>query len=177
MLGIGMLLVLAGFHTTSAAFAAMMVHLAEHPEQRDWLQEDRSRIPGAIEEIIRVFSPATAEGRLVTHDIEVDGETLNEGDMVLLNIAAANKDPRRFENPLEVDFTRDNTRAISFGWGVHRCLGQHLAKALLRTEIEAVLDLMPDFEVDLAHVVRSDAMGVGYVHDTVPARRAGVVAR
>jgi hypothetical protein len=170
MLGVGMLLVLAGFHTTSAAFAAMMVHLFKHPDQRDWLREDRSRIPGAIDEIIRLYSPATAEGRYVTKDVEVGGETLNAGDMVLLNIAAANKDPRQFENPFEIDFTRDNRRAISFGWGVHRCLGQHLAKAVLSIEIETVLELMPDYVVDLDRTVVSEAMGLGYVHDAVPAR-------
>ncbi|WP_216892301.1 cytochrome P450 [Nocardia alni] len=171
MLGIGMLLVLAGFHTTSAAFAAMMIHLAQHPDQRELLRSDPDRIPAAIEEIIRVYSPATAEGRYITRDVAVGGETLNEGDMVLLNIAAANKDPRKFEDPLRVDFDRDNRRAISFGWGVHRCLGQHLAKAILRIEIETVLELMPDFEIDQENVVRSDAMGVGFVHDRVPARK------
>jgi cytochrome P450 len=170
MLGMGMLLVLAGFHTTSAAFAAMMVHLAKHPDQRDWLIEDFSRIPAAIEEIIRVYSPATAEARYITQDVELGGETLGAGDMVLLNIAAANKDPRKFENPLEVDFKRDNRRAISFGWGVHRCLGQHLAKAMLRIEIETVLEFMPNYIVDLDRVKVSDAMGIGFVHDAVPAR-------
>ncbi|MFV8054661.1 cytochrome P450 [Mycobacterium sp. 48b] len=172
MVGIGMLLVLAGFHTTSAAFAAMMVHLSTHPDQRDWLREDFSRIPAAIEEIIRVYSPATAEGRYVTSDVELGGETLSAGDMVLLNIAAANKDPRKFENPFEVDFTRDNRRAISFGWGVHRCLGQHLAKAILRIEVETVLELIPDYVVDLDNTVVSEAMGIGFVHDAVPARSA-----
>jgi cytochrome P450 len=172
MVGVGMLLLLAGFHTTSAAFAAMMVHLSKHPDHRQWLIEDFGRIPAAIEEIIRVYSPATAEGRYVTKDVELGGETLNAGDMVLLNIAAANKDPRKFDKPLEVDFLRDNRRAISFGWGVHRCLGQHLAKAVLKIEIETVLELMPDYVVDLDRVVVSDAMGIGFVHDSVPARLA-----
>jgi cytochrome P450 len=148
----------------------MMVHLAKHPDQRDWLIEDFSRIPAAIEEIIRVYSPATAEARYITQDVELGGETLGAGDMVLLNIAAANKDPRKFENPLEVDFKRDNRRAISFGWGVHRCLGQHLAKAMLRIEIETVLEFMPNYIVDLDRVKVSDAMGIGFVHDAVPAR-------
>ncbi|BBZ31242.1 cytochrome P450 (plasmid) [Mycolicibacterium madagascariense] len=170
MLGVGMLLVLAGFHTTSAAFAAMMVHLSKHPDQRQWLIEDFGRIPAAIEEIIRVYSPATAEGRYVTQDVELGGETLNAGDMVLLNIAAANKDPSKFEDPFHVDFQRDNRRAISFGWGVHRCLGQHLAKAILRIEIETVLESMPGYVVDLEKTVVSDAMGIGFVHDAVPAR-------
>ncbi|WP_169816231.1 cytochrome P450 [Nocardia miyunensis] len=170
MLGIGMLLVLAGFHTTSAAFAAMMVHLSLHHDQRDRLRADPALIPAAVEEIIRVYSPATAEGRYLTRDCELGGETLEQGDMVLLNIAAANKDPRKFEDPLRVDFDRDNRRAISFGWGVHRCLGQHLAKAILRIEIETVLELMPEFEIDHENTVRSDAMGVGFVHDRVPAR-------
>jgi cytochrome P450 len=172
MLGVGMLLVLAGFHTTSAAFAALMVHLSAHPDQRDWLLEDLGRIPAAIEEIIRVYSPATAEGRLVTQDVELGGETLRAGDMALLNIAAANKDPRQFTDPLEVDFTRDNRRSIAFGWGVHRCLGQHLAKAVLRIEVETVLEMMPDFVVDVENTRVSDAMGIGFVHDSVPARSA-----
>lgn len=170
MLGVVMLLILAGFNTTSGAFAAMMVYLSEHPDQRRKLAEDPSLIPAAIEEIIRVYSPATAEGRFVTQDVEVGGETLNAGDFVLLNIASANKDPRMFENPLEVDFERNNTRSIAFGWGVHRCLGMQLARLLLRTEVEAVMEFMPEYELDVEGVKRSDAMGVGYVHEFVPAR-------
>ena len=170
MLGVVMLLILAGFNTTSGAFAAMMVHLGKHPEQRQLLKDDPSLIPAAIEEIIRVYTPATAEGRYVTKDVEVGGETLREGDAVLLVIAAANKDPRKFENPLEVDFERDNSRSIAFGWGVHRCLGIQLARLLLRAEVEAVLEFMPDYEVDVANTKLSDAMGVGYVHEFVPAR-------
>lgn len=170
MLGVVMLLILAGFNTTSGAFAAMMVYLGKHPEQRQKLKDDPTMIPAAIEEIMRVYTPATAEGRYVTTDVEVGGQTLQEGDSVLLVIASANKDPRKFDNPLEVDFERDNTRSIAFGWGVHRCLGMQLARLLLRAEIEAVLEFMPDYEIDEAGTKLSDAMGVGYVHEFVPAR-------
>ncbi|WP_216896073.1 cytochrome P450 [Nocardia alni] len=166
-------LLLAGFHTTSGAFASLMVHLARHPEDRERLEADRSLIPGAIEEIVRIYSPVTSLARSATEDTELGGVPVCEGDRVLFVTMGANQDAGAFENPREVELGRKATRSVGFGWGVHRCLGLHLARTLLRLEVEAVFDLLPGYRIDLDGVRLSTAMGVGYFYDSVPASLTG----
>lgn len=163
------LLILAGFHTTSGAFTALMVHMAEHPEVKQRLDEDRDLIPAAIEEIIRIYSPATAHARVVTEDTEFGGVAMKKGDWALFVNMAANHDPEAFPDPERVDLDRDRSKSMAFGWGVHRCLGLHLARLILRLEVEAVLDLLPGCVIDLENAVRSDHMGQGYFYLSLPA--------
>ncbi len=170
ILDIVMVLFVAGFHTTSGALAAVLVYLAKNPAQRDRLMQDRSVIPQAIEEIIRVFAPATGMARTLTKDVEFGGVQMSRGDKALLLIHAADLDPRKFENPETVDFDRDERGSVAFGWGMHRCLGIHLARLLLRLEVETLFDVIPGYEVDLDKVKLSDALGIGYVHESVPGR-------
>jgi cytochrome P450 len=165
-----MLLLLAGFHTTNAGAAAIFAHLGRHPDQRQQLIDDPSLISGAVDELIRIYPPATGFARKVTKPVQMHGEQLDEGDFVLMLIAAANNDPRKYPNPREVDFSRNNSRSLTFGWGVHRCLGFHLARLMLRIEVEEVLRAAPDYELIEDRVKMSDAMGTGYTHDNVPAR-------
>ncbi|OCB22445.1 cytochrome P450 [Mycobacterium intracellulare] len=167
-----MLLLLAGFHTTNAGAAAIFAHLGRHPEQRQRLIDEPALIPGAVDELIRLYPPATGFARRVTKPVDVQGEHLDEGDSVLMLIAAANSDPRKYDNPREADFSRDNARTLTFGWGVHRCLGFHLARMMLRIEVEEVLRALPDYELIADRVRMSDAMGTGYTHESVPARRS-----
>jgi cytochrome P450 len=82
---------------------------------------------------------------------------------------SANHDPVAFPNPDEVDIDRERSKSVAFGWGVHRCLGLHLARLILRIEVEAVFDLLPGYTIDLEHTVRSDHMGIGYFYLSVPA--------
>lgn len=163
------LLILAGFHTTSGAFTALMVHLEEHPEVKHRLNEDRDLIPAAIEEIIRIYSPATAHARIVTEDTEFGGVSMKKGDRTLFVNMAANHDPAAFPDPERVDLDRDRAKSMAFGWGVHRCLGLHLARLILRLEIEAVFDLLPGYVIDVDQAVLSDHMGLGYFYLSLPA--------
>ncbi|MBQ0850778.1 cytochrome P450 [Streptomyces sp. BH-SS-21] len=168
-----MVLLLAGFHTTSGALTAMLVHLERHPELRERLRAEPERIPDAIEEIVRLYAPATGMARQVTRDREFGGVQLREGDMAFMLIMAASRDPRQFENPDELDLDRSNSKSVAFGWGVHRCLGLHLARTVLRIEMELVFELLPDYEIDLERVRLSHTMGIGYLHESVPARLGG----
>lgn len=169
LVDIVMVLLLAGFHTTSGALASLLVHLAHHPDLRTRLMAQPERIPAAIEEIVRLYAPSTGMARLVTRDQEFGGVRMRAGDMAFLLIMAASRDPRQFENPDEMDLDRDNGRSVAFGWGVHRCLGLHLARALLRIQLDTVFELMPDYRIHLDEVRLSDTMGIGYLHESVPA--------
>ena len=163
------LLLLAGFHTTSGAFTALLVHMEQHPEVKERLQQNRELIPDAFEEIIRIYSPATAHARKVTKDTELGGVSMREGDWTLFVNMAANHDPAAFPEPEAVDLDRNRAKSVAFGWGVHRCLGLHLARLILRLEIEAVFDLLPGYRIDLDNLVLSDHMGLGYFYLSVPA--------
>jgi cytochrome P450 len=165
-------LLLAGFHTTSGALSALLVHLAQHPDERHMLEQQRELIPSAIEEIIRIYSPVTSLARIVTHDTQLGDVTMQAGDWVLFVNMAANHDPKAFADPLRVDLHRDRSKSVAFGWGVHRCLGLHLARLILRVEVETVFDLMPDYEIDLDRVRLTPHMGIGYFFLNVPAHRA-----
>jgi cytochrome P450 len=162
-------LLLAGFHTTSGALTALIVQMARDPQLRALLDADRSMIAPAIDEVIRIFTPVTGVARRVTTDTELGGVAMREGEWALFLNMAANHDPVAFPDPERFDLTRDRSKSVSFGWGVHRCMGLHLARLILRLEVEAVLDLLPGYQVDLAHTARSHHLGIGYFYDHVPA--------
>lgn len=168
------LLLLAGFHTTSGALTALLVQMEKNPELRKILERDRDRIPAAIEETVRIFSPATAHARKVTGDVEFGGAQMREGDWALFVNMAANHDPGAFPDPERIDLDRSRSgKSVAFGWGVHRCLGLHLARLILRLEIEAIFDYLPGYRIDLENTVLSDHMGIGYVYLSVPAELPG----
>lgn len=163
------LLILAGFHTTSGAFTSLLVHMEENPEVKARLDENRELIPQAIEEIIRIYSPAMAHARRVTDDTEFGGVAMKKGDWTLFVNMSANHDPDAFPQPLEVDLDRNRAKSMAFGWGVHRCLGLHLARLILRIEVEACLDLLRGYTIDLDRAVLSTNMGTGYYYLSLPA--------
>ncbi|MFJ9390800.1 cytochrome P450 [Nocardioides sp. NPDC101246] len=170
------LLLLAGFHTTSGALTSLLVHLETDPELRRRLEQDRDLIPAAIEEIIRVYTPAPPIARNVANDTELGGVSMRAGDWVLFVNQAANRDPSAFPEPDAVDLDRNRAKSVAFGWGVHRCLGLHMARAILRLEVEAIFDLLPGYELDLDAAVRSNAMGQGYFFTSLPARLPAAAA-
>lgn len=164
------LLILAGFHTTSGALASLLFHLEQDPALRRKLQDDRALIPEALEEIIRIYTSAPPIARSVTTQTEFGGVTMREGDWVLFVNQAANIDPEVFPNPRVVDLGRNRSKSVAFGWGVHRCLGLHMARLVLRLEVEAIFDLIPDYRIDIERAVRGPAMGQGFYFASLPAR-------
>jgi cytochrome P450 len=167
------LLLLAGFNTTSGALTSLLVLQEQQPALRQQLTRHHELIPAAIEEVVRIYSPATAHARVVTRDIDFGGVAMRKGDMTLFVNMAANHDPSAFSSPTEVSLDQHRSRSVAFGWGVHRCLGLHLARLILRLEVETIFDLLPGYEIDLEHVKLSDHMGLGYFYESVPARLPG----
>jgi cytochrome P450 len=144
-------LLIAGIDTTWSAIGSSLHHLALHPEDRRHLvaaldEGDETRWIGATEELLRAFAPV-ALGRYVTREVEMCGQLLQPGDMVLLNYPSANRDPRVFDHPEEVHFDRAGNRHVTFGAGIHRCLGRHLARTELRVALQAFLGRIPEFHL------------------------------
>jgi cytochrome P450 len=145
----GMLMLLAGYETTSGAMGMSLLHLAEHPELRAQLFRDVDGLKQtAVNELLRVVSPVQVFGRNAAHDIELHGETIPAGDVVLLGYGAANRDPRVFEEPERCLLDRHPNRHVAFGFGRHLCLGANLARLELTIMIERFAEMLPDFRVD-----------------------------
>lgn len=123
------------------------VHLfARHPEQWDRLRADQSLIPNAIEEIVRLNSPIRAFSRYVSEDIDVAGVRLAKGTRVLMVYGAANRDPRRFEDPDRFDVARNVRGHVGFGHGVHTCMGMHLARLEITCLLQSLARRVRRFE-------------------------------
>lgn len=137
----------AGLDTIKHTLSMSLWYLATNPQQRQLLIDDPALIPAATEEILRYFNTVTGYARLVTQDVEFAGIAMKAGDMLMLPIIAANRDPAKFADPEVVDFTRTPNPQLGYGGGPHRCAGSHLARMELKVALEEVLRLMPDFAV------------------------------
>jgi cytochrome P450 len=141
--GAAFLLLLAGHETTANMLALGTFALLEHPSQLAELRADTALLPDAVEELLRYLSIADIFFRYATEDIELGGETIPEGSTVIVSLLAANHDPQRFENPDTLDIHRKARGHLSFGHGVHQCLGQQLARIEMRAGFEALLRRFP----------------------------------
>jgi cytochrome P450 len=141
-------LIAAGLRTTSHALGYIMIRLAERPDLRSTLEANPPLLPSAIEEFLRIDAPSAGSVRTVQRDMVVGGTQLKEGDRVWLLIAGANRDPREYESPDELDIGRVQARHLSFGYGAHYCLGVHLARLELRVALEELLPRLGDFQID-----------------------------
>ena len=139
----------AGNETTSRLIGWSGKVLADYPEQRRELVEDRSLIPNAIEELLRFETPAPHAARYVTHDVELYGETVSEGSIMMLLPGSANHDDRRFPDGDTFDIHRSDGKSLTFGYGIHLCLGAALARLEGRVALEEVLNRFPTWEVDM----------------------------
>jgi cytochrome P450 len=139
----------AGQETTVRLITFSLRYLAEHPEAQVRLRDDRELIANFLEEMLRVESPIKAHFRMARRTTTLGGVVVPAGMSVMLINGAANRDPRRFECPNEVQIDRPNAREqLAFSRGAHSCLGQSLARAESRVTIERVLDRMADIRVD-----------------------------
>jgi cytochrome P450 len=139
----------AGQETTVRLLGAALQLLGERPELQDLLRGDRARIPNFVEETLRYESPVKGDFRLARVRTEVGGVEIPPGTTLMVLNGAANRDPRRFEQPDEFQVDRANARQhISFGHGVHTCPGAPLARAEGRVSVERILDRMRDIRID-----------------------------
>ena len=134
------LLLVAGNETTANLIGNGVLALLRHPEQLERLREDPSLIPGAVEELLRFDTPAQADFRRVLVDCEVAGHPLRKRDNVVLLLGAANRDPEVFEHPDRLDVGRGQRSHLSFGSGIHHCLGAPLARLEGRIVLEMLLE-------------------------------------
>ncbi len=138
----------AGNETTTRLIGWTGKVLAEHPDQRAELVADRSLIPGAVEELLRYEPPSPVQARYVTTDVEHHGEKVPAGSAILLLNASANRDERKFADPDRFDIHRKAEGHLSFGFGIHFCLGAALARLEGRVALDEVLRRFPTWEVD-----------------------------
>ncbi len=143
-----LLLVDAGGDTTRNLLSGGLLALMERPGEYAWLMADLpGRLASAREELLRWTSPVIYMRRTARHDVELAGETIREGDKVVMYFGAANRDPEVFDRPDELILARDPNPQIAFGTGPHGCLGQHIARIEIDAMLAEVLTRMRDFEL------------------------------
>jgi hypothetical protein len=154
---IGIVLYIAGYETTANLLSNSLLHLAEDPAQRAWLAADPTRMPDAIEELLRFDAPVQVLARTTTRPVELHGEELPEGARVLLVYGSANRDPRRYSDPDRLDLARPVLRHLAFGNGIHHCLGAPLARQESSVTLRALLTMAPGYAIN-GPVVRNTNM-------------------
>ncbi len=149
----------AGNETTTRLIGFIGQLLSDHPDQRRQVVADPSLIPRAIEEVLRYEAPSPVQARYVARDAEYYGQTVPEGSVMLLLNGSANRDERYFDQPDRFDIHR-NSGHLSFGQGLHFCLGSALARMEARVALEEVIKRWPDWEVDYDNAVMAHTASV-----------------
>ena len=144
----GFLMMLGGMDTTSGFTGNVLLRLCQDPQLRQQLIDDPSLIKSGTDELLRLFTPTLGLARTVSRDTDFHGQPMCQGDRAILMWAAANRDPAVFEDPDKLDLSRANAKKqMSFGVGIHRCLGSHYAKMMFQVMLTAILERLPDFEL------------------------------
>ncbi len=168
--GFGTLLAAAGSETVTKLVGNAVVLFHRHPDQWAKVLDDPSAIPNAVEEILRYWAPSQYQGRFSMADSEWHGVAIPKGKPVFLITGAANRDPRRYDDPDRFDITREPGLAVGLGHGLHVCLGAALARLESRVAIEEIARRWPAFEVNeegLRRVQMSNVAGYSSVPLTV----------
>ncbi|MDE2670502.1 MAG: cytochrome P450 [Chloroflexota bacterium] len=140
------LLLVAGNETTTNLIGNGLRALLQHPEQLQLLREQPELIPNAIEELLRYDAPVQLDGRYLAEDVEIGGKIAKKNSRIGLTIGGANRDPEQFSDPDRLDLTREETVNISFGRGIHHCLGAPLARLEGRIAFEVLLERFDEIE-------------------------------
>jgi cytochrome P450 len=146
--GMALLVFVGGFENVACMLTNALYWLARHPEQRAWLAANPDGIPAALEEVLRFDSPQQNFKRTTTRDVELHGEAIPAGQPVFLLYGAANRDERTFEEPDRFDIRRKGGRHLSFGDGIHFCLGAAMARLEGQIVLETVLRELPEYALD-----------------------------
>jgi cytochrome P450 len=175
--GFAIAMLIAGNDTTSNFLANAGWLLAAHPDQRALLRKDPTLLANAVEEILRIEAPVHGLARTLTRDVELHGHTMSEGQKVLLLFGSGNRDEREFDAPDRFDVTRQFESHLSFGFGIHYCIGIHLGRLEGRVGIETLLTRLGDYELasDTVHwrqAIPTRPMA-GLPITFTPARRSG----
>ncbi|GAB4943209.1 cytochrome P450 [Mycobacterium avium subsp. hominissuis] len=141
-----------GVDTTTSQTALTLLHLGTHPDLRQQLIDHPELYRTATDEFLRYFSVNQTLSRTVTHDVVLAGQRLRKNDRVVISWLSANHDENEFDRPDEIILDRSPNRHVAFGLGPHRCIGSHLARLMSEVMVRAVLDRIPDYQVDVENV-------------------------
>jgi cytochrome P450 len=155
VLGYCRLLAAAGNETTTRLIGFTGKTLADHPDQRRELVEDRDLIPKAIDEVLRYETPTPALSRYVDRDVEIHDQVVPEGSVMIMLPSSANRDDRQFVDGDRFDIHRKAEHHLAFGFGIHFCLGASLARLEGRVALDEILKRFPTWEVDLDNAVQA----------------------
>jgi cytochrome P450 len=147
ILGYAFLMLLGGMDTTSGLTGNALVRLQEQPELRARLINEPALLPRATEEFLRHDTPTQGLPRIVAKDCEFNGQQFTAGERVLLMFAAANRDPKVFDDPDRIDFDRVGNRHLAFGAGPHRCMGSNHARMMFQVMMSEILTRLPDYTI------------------------------
>lgn len=160
IVGFLFLMVIAGNETTTELLGNALYWLWKHPIQRDRVRADPSLISGWVDETLRFDGSTQALARVLVEDIELHGQRVPAGERVLLLLGSANRDERVWQEPDLFDITRDTTAMVSFGHGIHYCLGAALARLEAIVSLQDVQARLPDFALDEGRLVRIHSSNV-----------------
>ncbi|MGE7391585.1 cytochrome P450 [Streptomyces sp. NPDC004126] len=150
LLHLSMAILVGGFETTATELSDFLYFLLTHADHKSQLLRSPELIPRAVDELLRHIPLGVAPifARYATEDVVIRGQQLKAGEPVILPFLVANRDPSVFDNPHEVDFTRDLDSHLTFGYGPHHCLGAHLARAELEIGLATILGRLPQLRLD-----------------------------
>ncbi|MFF9568405.1 cytochrome P450 [Streptomyces sp. NPDC014685] len=137
------ILLVAGHETTANMISLGTFTLLQHPDQLARMRESDDLMPSAVEELLRFLSIADGISRVAVEDIETGGVTIRKGDGVILSTSAINRDETAYESPDELDLGRNARNHVAFGFGIHQCLGQNLARAEMEIALRTLCRRLP----------------------------------
>jgi cytochrome P450 len=140
-------LLFAGHETTANLIAVGLYYLLKNPEQMAQLRADPSKIPAAVEELLRYVSPVHTLARRTLQEVTIHGVTIPPNKSIYLLVGAANRDPEKFPDPEKLDINRPPVRSLGFGYGIHFCIGAALARVESQVAFETLLRRLPDLKM------------------------------
>ncbi|MEK8104423.1 cytochrome P450 [Micromonospora sp. M12] len=149
MVGLVALLLAAGHETTASMISLGTVGLLDHPDQLELLRADPGLTGKAVDELLRYFAVVdVAMVRVATEDLEIGGQLIRKDEGVVVSIGAANWDEEIYSCPADIDILRGDQRHLAFGFGIHQCIGQHVARVELEETFLALFERVPTLRLE-----------------------------